>query len=82
MKWNQFCVHLLTHLRNFQSFNIATAVYNQQWYNADIGYKKMLVLIAARAQKPVELQATKFVLISRGTMTDVSVIKKYQKYFD
>ncbi|XP_037896995.1 odorant receptor 85b-like [Glossina fuscipes] len=53
------------------SFNIATAVYNQQWYNADIGYKKMLVLIATRAQKPVELQATKFVLISRGTMTDI-----------
>ncbi|XP_046803951.1 uncharacterized protein LOC111687982 [Lucilia cuprina] len=53
------------------STNIAQAVYNQNWIAADIRYQKMLILIAERAQKPAILKATSFVLVSRGTMTEV-----------
>ncbi|XP_013107336.1 odorant receptor 85b [Stomoxys calcitrans] len=53
------------------SINVADAVYNQNWSNAEIRYQKMLVLMAERAQKPAQLKATTFVLISRGTMTDL-----------
>ncbi|XP_075145692.1 odorant receptor 85b-like [Haematobia irritans] len=53
------------------SINVADAVYNQNWSNADVRYQKMLVLMAERAQKPARLKATNFVLISRGTMTEL-----------
>ncbi|XP_065354819.1 uncharacterized protein LOC135949246 [Calliphora vicina] len=56
------------------STNISKAVYNQNWTAADVRYKKMLILIAKRAQKPAILKATSFVLVSRGTMTEIMQI--------
>ncbi|XP_037951221.1 odorant receptor 85b-like [Teleopsis dalmanni] len=53
------------------SMGVARAVYNQNWYSADVRYKKMLVLIAKRAQKPALLKATVFINISNGTMADI-----------
>ncbi|KAM7361889.1 odorant receptor 85c-like [Cochliomyia hominivorax] len=56
------------------SSKIAEAVYTQNWSEADVRYKKMLVLIAERAQKPAVLKATSLVLVSRGTMTEIMQI--------
>lgn len=56
--------------------NVADAVYNQNWSIADVRYQKMLILMAERAQKPVQLRATTLVLISRGTMTEVREIER------
>lgn len=58
-------------ISSLKSTKIAQAVYNQNWSEADVRYQKMLVLIAERAQKPAILKATSFVLVSRGTMTEV-----------
>lgn len=57
----------------FQSLNVALAVYSQNWSYADVRYQKMLILIVERAQKPVQLKATTFVNISRGTMSEVNI---------
>ncbi|XP_065354823.1 odorant receptor 85b-like [Calliphora vicina] len=56
------------------STNIARAVYNQNWSQADVSYQKMLILIAERAQKPVQLKATTFVSVSRRTMSEIMQI--------
>ncbi|TMW51414.1 hypothetical protein DOY81_003538 [Sarcophaga bullata] len=68
------------------STKVAYAVYEQNWHSADVRYKKMLVLIALRAQKPAILKATSFVLISRNTMTEVnsmvkSLVPKFEEFF-
>lgn len=63
-----------------KSTKIAQAVYNQNWSEADVRYQKMLVLIAERAQKPAILKATSFVLVSRGTMTEVGRIFMTSSY--
>ncbi|XP_017472633.1 PREDICTED: putative odorant receptor 85d [Rhagoletis zephyria] len=51
---------------------IGSAVYNHNWYDADLRYKKMLLVIMQRAQKAAKLRATSFVIVSMPTMTDVS----------
>ncbi|XP_054085390.1 odorant receptor 85c [Zeugodacus cucurbitae] len=56
------------------SSNIAHAVYNHDWVHSHVHYQRMLVLVAVRAQKPAMLQATSFVRISRGTITDIMQI--------
>lgn len=56
-----------------QSESIGHAVYAHEWQNADIRYKKMLLLIIQRAQKPARLRATMVLNISLGTITDVSI---------
>ncbi|XP_039948769.1 putative odorant receptor 85d [Bactrocera neohumeralis] len=53
------------------SENIGHVVYNHNWLVADIRYKKMLIMIIRRAQKPAMLKATTFVNISMGTLTDL-----------
>ncbi|XP_030376284.1 odorant receptor 85c-like [Scaptodrosophila lebanonensis] len=52
------------------SANISTAVYNADWSGADVRYRKMLILIAQRAQRPVNLKATIFLDVSMWTMTE------------
>lgn len=42
------------------------------WYGADPRFKKMLLIVAVGAQKPVFLKATVFLDISMATMTMVS----------
>ncbi|XP_073820554.1 odorant receptor 85b-like [Musca autumnalis] len=67
-------VYLICHYSQLlidASLNVADAVYNQNWSIADVRYQKMLILMAERAQKPVQLRATTLVLISRGTMTEL-----------
>lgn len=67
------CERLKTlNIHLFQSLNVALAVYSQNWSHADVRYQKMLILIVERAQKPVQLKATTFVNISRGTMSEVN----------
>lgn len=60
-------MHILT-----QSEGVASAVYEMDWYAADPRFKKMLSIIAVRAQQPVFLKATVFLNISMATMTMVS----------
>lgn len=55
-----------------QSEGVASAVYEMDWYAADPRFKKMLLIIAVRAQQPVFLKATVFLDISMATMTMVS----------
>jgi len=43
------------------------------WFTANQGFKKMLIVIAIRAQKPVFLKATVFLDMSMSTMTMVSL---------
>lgn len=48
------------------------AAYRHNWINTDVRYRKALVFIIKRSQKPIYLKATVFIQITRGTMTDVS----------
>ncbi|KAH8377051.1 hypothetical protein KR093_003095, partial [Drosophila rubida] len=51
------------------SERVASAVYQMNWFDADQRFKKMLITITIRAQKPVFLTATVFLDISMETMT-------------
>ncbi|EDV49917.1 uncharacterized protein Dere_GG17446 [Drosophila erecta] len=53
------------------SHGFSVATYNQKWYNADVRYKRALVIIIARSQKVIFLKATIFLDITRTTMTDL-----------
>jgi len=59
-------------IRILQSEGVSSAVYEMNWFGADEGFKKMLIVIAIRAQKPVFLKATVFLDMSMSTMTMVS----------
>ncbi|KAH8367297.1 hypothetical protein KR200_000490 [Drosophila serrata] len=54
------------------SSNIAHAVYNHDFHNASISYKKWLLIIIIRAQQPVELSAMGYLPISLDTFKQVS----------
>ncbi|XP_053949513.1 odorant receptor 85c-like [Anastrepha ludens] len=67
-------VYLICHFGQLlidSSTNVVNAVYFHDWIHADIRYQKMLILIAKRAQRPAILNATSFISVSRGTMTDI-----------
>lgn len=70
MRYSWFIYH------SFQSEGVSTAVYRMRWFDGDPRFNKMLIIIAARAQKPVCLKATVFLDISMETMTMVSQIRK------
>ncbi|XP_052835037.1 putative odorant receptor 85d [Drosophila gunungcola] len=53
------------------SEQIGQAVYNHDWYNANLRYRKMLVLIVKRAQQPSCLKATMFLSVSLVTVADL-----------
>ncbi|KAH8239009.1 hypothetical protein KR038_011955, partial [Drosophila bunnanda] len=48
---------------------VSFAAYEMNWTEADCRFRKMMVLLCLRAQKPVCLKATVFVDISIGTMS-------------
>ncbi|KAI8129760.1 putative odorant receptor 85d [Lucilia cuprina] len=54
-----------------KSESIGHAIYNHNWLNTDTRYRKMLILIIERSQKPALLKATTFLNVSMGTMTDL-----------
>ncbi|XP_055847688.1 odorant receptor 85b-like [Episyrphus balteatus] len=57
------------------SENIAIGLYSQKWYkNATTSYKRTLILMMNRAQKPVQLKATIALPISLRTFTEASSI--------
>lgn len=59
-----------------QSKNVSLAVYDMNWLEYDTKFRKMLVLVVMRAQKPVSLNATVFLsTVSMGTMTTVSFVQ-------
>ncbi|XP_039491700.1 putative odorant receptor 85d [Drosophila santomea] len=53
------------------SEQIGQAVYNHDWFLADLRYRKMLILIVKRAQQPSRLKATRFLNVSLVTVTDL-----------
>ncbi|KAL7737098.1 hypothetical protein ACLKA6_005315 [Drosophila palustris] len=59
------------------SEHIALAAYTQNWYNASINYRKHLLLIMQRAQRPVELSAKGVIIISRETFKRMMNITYY-----
>ncbi|KAH8298207.1 hypothetical protein KR018_011008 [Drosophila ironensis] len=56
------------------SESISFAVYDMDWTGADVRFRKMLIYIAHRAQKPVCLKATVFLDISIETMSIASIL--------
>lgn len=56
-----------------QSESIGDAVYSQDWLQSDLRYRKMLIAIIGRSQRPTVLKATTLLSVSMGTMTDVSM---------
>ncbi|XP_061386690.1 putative odorant receptor 85d, partial [Musca vetustissima] len=54
-----------------KSEDIGDAVYSQEWLNSDLRYRKMLIAIIVRSQRPVILKATTFLNVSRSTMTEL-----------
>ncbi|XP_020799565.1 putative odorant receptor 85d [Drosophila serrata] len=53
------------------SEHIGQAVYNHDWFHADLRYRKMLILIIKRAQQPSRLKATIFLNVSLVTVSDL-----------
>ncbi|XP_002016537.2 odorant receptor 49a [Drosophila persimilis] len=49
------------------SSSISMAAYSQYWYDGSLRYKKDLLLIMARAQRPVEISAKGIIIISLDT---------------
>ncbi|EDW31353.1 GL11094 [Drosophila persimilis] len=49
------------------SFSISMAAYLQNWYDGSIRYKKDLLLIMARAERPAEISAKGIIVISLDT---------------
>ncbi|XP_017058111.1 putative odorant receptor 85d [Drosophila ficusphila] len=64
---------LATHAQRLidASEHIGQAVYNHDWFNADLRYRKMLILIVKRAQQPSRLKATMFLNVSLVTVSDL-----------
>ncbi|KAH8242705.1 hypothetical protein KR032_001342 [Drosophila birchii] len=56
------------------SLNIGQAVYNHDFHNASIAYKKWLLIIIIRAQQPVELSAMGYLPISLDTFKQVMTV--------
>ncbi|KAL5275961.1 GPROR8.2 family protein [Megaselia abdita] len=42
------------------SLYVSQACYNQQWYNADTKYKRLLLIMMMRAQKPATIKPPTF----------------------
>ncbi|XP_075165304.1 odorant receptor 85d [Haematobia irritans] len=57
-----------------KSESIGYAAYSQNWLQSDLRYRKMLVAIIGRSQRPTILKATTLLKVSMGTMTDLMQI--------
>ena len=62
------------------SLRIADSAYENSWYDGSQSYKKMILYIMMRAQKPFNLKAYKFHTLSLESFTDVSASNKSQKF--
>ncbi|XP_017084411.2 odorant receptor 67a-like [Drosophila eugracilis] len=51
------------------SNSVSFAVYDMNWMDADLRFRKMLIFLALRAQRPVCLKATVFLDVSIATMS-------------
>jgi len=58
----------------FQSESVSIAAWDMSWMEADTRFRKMLIFIALRAQRPVCLKATVFLDVSIQTMSSVSYL--------
>jgi len=58
---------------------VAHAVYNHDFHDASIAYKRYLLIIIIRAQQPVELNAMGYLSISLDTFKQVKC--KHHVYF-
>ncbi|XP_023169726.2 putative odorant receptor 85d [Drosophila hydei] len=50
---------------------VGEAVYNHNWYLGDLRYRKLMLMIMQRAQRPNYLKATNFLEVSLVTVTDL-----------
>ncbi|XP_070068197.1 odorant receptor 67a-like [Drosophila takahashii] len=55
--------------RYLQSNNVSFAVYEMNWLQSDARFRKMLLFMPMRAEKPACLKATVFLDVSMATMT-------------
>ncbi|XP_030763199.1 odorant receptor 67a-like [Sitophilus oryzae] len=62
-----------------KSENISTAAYTSDWLNGSTSFKKMLVLIILRSQKPMRFYAANFFELSLTTF--VAILKASYSYF-
>ncbi|BFF89832.1 putative odorant receptor 85d [Drosophila madeirensis] len=53
------------------SQHIGEAVYNHDWFQADLRYRKMLIIIVKRSQRASRLRATIFLNVSLVTVSDL-----------
>ncbi|XP_033245458.1 odorant receptor 85f isoform X1 [Drosophila miranda] len=60
--------------------DIGHAAYNHNWHKASIAYKKYLLIIIIRAQKPVELSAMGYLPISRDTFKQASTVRSFTEH--
>jgi len=63
--------HLVTYL--FQSTKISEAAYENKWYDGSLRYKKKILFIMGRAQRPAEISAKGIIIISLDTFKIVSL---------
>ncbi|KAH8386212.1 hypothetical protein KR200_004250 [Drosophila serrata] len=56
------------------STSIAVAAYNQRWYEGSVRYRKLIMLIMAKAQRPSEISASRVVIISFDTFKTLMTI--------
>lgn len=57
---------------SLKSFGISDAIYEEEWFNAELRYKKSLILMITRSQKPSQLTAYKFSVVSMQSFMRVS----------
>lgn len=58
-------------IKSFQSAAVGDAIYDHDWHNADLEYKKMLVEIIIRSQKEANIRAPTFPPTSYETFMGV-----------
>lgn len=56
-----------------KSFGISDAIYEEEWFNAELRYKKSLILMITRSQKPSQLTAYKFSVVSMQSFMRVNL---------
>lgn len=60
-----------------QSEQVGQAVYSHDWFRGGLRYRKLLLLIIKRAQRPSYLKATQLLNMSLVTVTAVSSFNLY-----
>lgn len=66
-----YCKIFNKNLKFFQSTGVGDAMYNHDWHDASLEYKKMLVQIIERSQLPACIRAPTFPATSYETFSGV-----------